>query len=85
MSKQTQKASKTSTKKETKSTPEVVKLTTICEEQQKCPKQVRVRFRKMYGADDISHLPQVVKGGSRWVFTAKDRDAVTKLVINEKE
>lgn len=78
-------AKKTNTPKATKDktevkAPETVKLADIARAEGANPKAVRARFRKMYAADDTSHLPQPVKGGSRWTFASKDREALAKLV-----
>lgn len=79
MAKKSNTAKATETKTEVKA-PETVKLADIARAEGANPKAVRARFRKMYAADDTSHLPQSVKGGSRWTFASKDREALAKLV-----
>lgn len=79
MAKNTKTAAKDAKATEAKA-PETVALANIARGEGKNPKAVRARFRKMYAADDTSHLPQPVKGGSRWTFAAKDREALVALV-----
>ena len=78
------KAEKTETA--TVTTPSTISLANVARDDcGKSPKAVRGRFRKLYNADGTpkdpnAGLPLPVKGGSRWTFAAKDRDALIKLI-----
>lgn len=81
----TQKPAEKKAPAKAKTAPEVVKLAVIARELELNEKQVRGKFRRLYAADDTSHLPVLVKGGSRWTFAAKDKQAVIDLIQGGKD
>ena len=63
--------------------PATFKLSDVCKANDKDPKTVRARFRRLDKNDDEA-LPPVVEGAKqRWTFLEDQREAVEALVINE--
>lgn len=62
--------------------PPTVTLASIAKAEGKDPKTVRSRMRRLYKADDTSHLPQKLVAG-KWTFHIDDTEAVRALVLNE--
>ena len=65
--------------------PPTVTVAEIAKANDKDPKTVRARLRRLYEAEDADpDLPQPIDGaGNRWTFHEDLRDAVTALVVNE--